>query len=141
MDKEFKRFLMELIAKNPISVFNDEDGSDYQIPAPGIEGYVINPSTPISMFDKIDVMEESDFIISCRYVLNGSIPLGVYRLEYGDMVLETASTPVFSRPTNQKARDLISLARACSKKIIMQQKMAQTRNMIMSMLHDINRVS
>ncbi len=138
MDKNLKQFLTKLIAKNPISVFNDESGSEYQIPAPGVEGYVINPATPISMFDKIDVMEENDFIISCEYVLTGSVPLGVYRLEYGDVVLETATSPVFSRPTTKSARDLISLARACSRKIIAQQKMAQSRNMIMGMAQNNN---
>ena len=141
MNKAFKKFLMGLVAKNTISVFNDETGSDYQIPTPGIEGYLLNPSTPISAFDKMDIMEECDFIISCQYVLNGGVPLGVYRLEYGDMVLETASAPLFSTPKNQKARDLISLARACSKKIIAQQKMAQTRNMIMGMTVDHSRIS
>ena len=132
MDKEFKRFLMKQIAKNTISVFNDEDGSDYMIPTPEVEAFIMDPKKPLSTFDDLDIVEESEFIISCRHTSIGPIPFGIYTLEYGDTTLETASAPLFSEPTNQKARDLISLARACSKKIIAQQKMAQKLNMIIS---------
>ena len=141
MNKQLKRFLMELIAKNPVSVFNDESGSDYQIPSPNVESFLFDLSTPISMFNKFDVLSEDDFIISCAYDLRGGTPCGVYELKYGDVVLETATAPILSRPTTQKARDLISLARTCSKKIIAQQKMAESRNMIMGMTIDHTRIS
>ena len=130
MNQPLKEFLTYLIKQNYISVFNDESGSEYAIPAPMISATVF---TPGASMNNLDALDEDDFILSCQYILDGNIPSGLYTLKYGDMILESAKTPVLSHPTSQTARDLISLARACSQKIIAQQKMAQQRNMIMGM--------
>ena len=128
--------MMNLIQRNYISVFNDENGSEYTIPANDVEGFLLDPSDLTKNPEQFDPLSESDFIISCQYSVVGSVPLGLYRLEYGDILLESASAPIFAKETDKTAQDLISLARACSKKIIAQQKMAQKRNMIMGMRLD-----
>jgi len=136
MTTEFKLFLMDLIKRNYISVFNDESGSEYSIPAKDVDFFILDPSDLTKSPDKIDELEGNDFIISCEYSVVGNIPTGAYRLEYGDTVLETATMPLMSKKPfkpSKTANDLISLARACSKKIIAQQEMAQKRNMIMGM--------
>lgn len=120
-------YLSALIERNYISVTNDENGSEYTIPASAFS------TTILFILDNGYIDEDHDFKLTCQYFLEGNIPSGLYTLQYGDTILESASAPVLSRPTTQTARDLISLARKCSTKIITQQKMAQKRNMIMGM--------
>ena len=130
MNKAFKLFLESLIERNYISVFNDENGSEYTIPAPAISGFLLNPNKS----DDVGALDDGDFFLTCEYFIDGNVPSGLYTLKYGDLILESAKAPVLSHTMDQTARDLISLARMCSKKIITQQKMAQKRNMIMGMI-------
>ena len=136
MTKPFKEFLTTLINQNYISVFNDESGSEYTIPASELAAVLIDPRTLNTPSYNPEELEAGDFFLSCEYFVDGSMPYGLYTLKYGDTLLESAKTPVLSKPTNKPARDLIDLARVCSKKIIAQQKLAEARNMIMGMSSD-----
>ena len=133
MNKSFKKFLMDLIKKGTISVFHDEAGSDYIIPGQNSIALIADMRTP----DEITELKcDDDFTVSCEFFTQSAIPYGSYKLEYGDEVLLSAIAPLFVQPKDKTARDLISLAKACSKKIVVQQKMAQQRNMILGMAQD-----
>lgn len=136
MNRTLKAFLKTLIKYNYISVFNDENSSEYTIPAPDIAGFLVDPSATSSQTDDFEEFDNENFYISCEYFVEGTVPSGRYTLKYGDIVIETAQSPIFSTKKTSTARDLILLARACSKKIIAQQKMAQKRDMIMGMLNN-----
>ena len=80
MTKPFKEFLTTLINQNYISVFNDESGSEYTIPASELAAVLIDPRTLNTPSYNPEELEAGDFFLSCEYFVDGSMPYGLYTL-------------------------------------------------------------
>lgn len=134
MTKRFKLFLMNQIRHNNISYVNDHNVSMYLIPANEIMYNFLDPSYLEKIQDDIDMSAPGVFAISCECSTDYGWPMGIYRIGYNDTILETTTAPLFTKKIGKPASDFISLAYACSKKVIFQQQVAQQQNMLLNML-------